>query len=308
MVVIPLTTDGPGMAVRLHVTAAQTGVAPATLVATPSFARPGEPVALEAKSVKPAASWQWDYDGDGTFDEEAAGSVYHAYDEGRYAVIARTRIDGRWVYAVAPLAEFGDPPITHSTNQVGEPRAITMVSARLATADDELVGTRHVLVADGDRVEVFDAKLALLRTLTGLSHPAGAAEDAAGRFYVADTGANRVVRFLPDGTVDATFADARSFRGAGTPLTAPAAVAAFEDSVSRSRRRGCRADCSATTCRDAKPALSGNAQPVSLLAIPAHASAWRDGRLWIARFGDVLASAIRNDSAAVMDIPMKNGG
>jgi hypothetical protein len=290
IVVVPLTTDGPGNAVRIDVTAAA-GAAPATLVASPTFARPNQAVALTASTSPSVPAWQWDYEGDGVFDEESTGSVSHAFAaEGRYLVTARTRVGSRWLYATAPVTVLGDPPVTHSTDQVSSPRAIAVVSAGLDTADDELAGTRHVLVADGDQVKVFDAKLSLLRTLTGLTRPAGIAEDAAGLIYVADTGADRIVRFLLDGSIDPGFGTGGSFRGPpDAPLSAPGPLAVFEDRLLVLDGAGRVRDCSQTACRDSLPALAGRTDAPTSLAIPASAGAFQDGSLWIALFGDTLA-------------------
>ncbi len=95
--------------------------------------------------------------------------------------------------------------VTH-TAQAVHPSLLALVTIGLPPAEEEFARTRFVLMADGDKVEVFDPKLNHLFTLGGLSQPTGLAGDSLGRIYVTDTGAGRVVRFLADGTPDPDFA------------------------------------------------------------------------------------------------------
>ncbi len=191
-------------AVELSVTGSQVNEIPATLIADPPSAEGATDISLKAYATRSVDTWQWDFEGDTTFDAESPTAT-HAYSEGLFQVIARTQVDGRWVYATAPLRIQPASAVTH-TASVLSPRAISVVPALATqiTAVDELARTRAVMVADGDVVKVFNAKLEPLTTLTGLSKPTGMAGDDQGRFYVADTGNNRVVRFSAAGQLEAT--------------------------------------------------------------------------------------------------------
>lgn len=95
-----------------------------------------------------------------------------------------------------------------------------------ASPDDPDAHVRAVVLADGDSVRILDARLREVRTLKGFAQPAGVAVDAQRRIYVADTGHNRVQRFLPDGTLDASFADQGSLTSVGGhALAAPTTLA-----------------------------------------------------------------------------------
>jgi hypothetical protein len=231
IVVLPfLASGGVGEAIRLKVTGKDTANVPATLIAQPGFGKPTLSVSFQAHASFPASEWQWDWEGDGVFDEQGQAPTHSYRDEGTFPVLARTKQAGRWTYAVTPVQVSNEPPVTHSA-QVNQPSLIVTVPYIDAQGDvsrpetDELAWTRYVLVADGDEVKVFDAKLALLTTLRGLSKPQGMSGDEEGRIYVADTGNDRIVRFLADGSVDASFGVQGSFRGnAVAPLKAPTSL------------------------------------------------------------------------------------
>lgn len=187
----------------VNVSGANTASAPITVVADPPFGNGPLSVKLSAFTGMGAAGWQWDFEGDGTFDSEEATPT-HSYPAGRYAPLARTKVDNRWVYGTAPLPVSVPGTVSHTNTTVGAPRAIAVT----ATA---------VLVADGDTVRVFSPTLEAGVTLTGLSAPSGVAGDALGRVYVSDTGHDAVKRFTAAGALDVTFADGGVLSGVSKP-------------------------------------------------------------------------------------------
>ncbi len=220
LLIIAFTSEGTAAAQADRSVNSSSVRTPATMVVSPSEGgRAPLRVTFEPHAATKVENWQWDYDGDGRFDEEGLVGK-HTYERaGSYLALARTRIDGQWVMAVAPIQVMGEDDITHQSTEVTSPRAVAVVPRKIdvmaayQTPDDVLGAsdptsfTQAVLVADGDVVKVFDAELKLVRTLTGLRAPEGAAQDPLGRTYVADTGNNRLVRFLADGTLDSSFGD-----------------------------------------------------------------------------------------------------
>lgn len=219
LLVIGLTKDGTAGAQADRTVNTNSLGTPATIVVSPAEGgRAPLTVTFEPHTAKKAPNWQWDYDGDGRFDEEKPTGRHEYTQPGSYLAFARTRMDDRWVWAVAPVQVMGEDNITHSSTAVTAPRAIVVVprtvppdmtykAPEVIAAADPMSFTRAVLVADGDVIKVFDPQLNLVRTLTGLKAPAGMAQDRLGRTYVADTGNDRVVRFDPNGALDPTFAD-----------------------------------------------------------------------------------------------------
>ena len=120
----------------------------------------------------------------------------------------------------------------------GSPRALAVVtdfaawsagltSDGLIAGGDETALTRAVLVSDGDEVKVYDAHLRPQKTLGGLSAPRGVAGDTQGRFYVADTGRDRLVRFTAEGVLDPSFGTAGAVSATvdGVAFRGPTALA-----------------------------------------------------------------------------------
>lgn len=204
---------------------------PATIVPSPAEGgRAPLTVSFEPHIFGKVDNWQWDYDGDGRFDEEKLTGKHTFEKPGSALVFARTRVNGRWVTAVVPVQVTGEDDITHQSTQVTMPRAISIVPRKIAgdvftfdaRAVDPMSLTQAVLVADGDVVKQFDPGLNLVRTFTGLKAPEGAAQDFLGRTYVSDTGNNRIVRFGADGQLDTTFGDGGVLTQLdGIPIAAP---------------------------------------------------------------------------------------
>jgi len=97
-------------------------------------------------------------------------------------------------------------------------------------ASDLYADTRFVFAVDGDDVRTFDAHLKPLFTLTGFSKPKGVTTDWSGRIYVADSGNNRLVRFLGDGQLDTSFGEQGYFKGtAELPLSNPRTIYALNE-------------------------------------------------------------------------------
>lgn len=237
VVVIAFTAEGKAGAQVTRTIQTARPVTPATVLASPSEGGQAPlTVTFEPHTSPPAANWQWDYDGDGRFDEESPTGK-HTYEKpGSYLAQARTMIDGRWVTAVTSVQASASDEVTHQSTAVSNPRGIVVIAkqfdpVRIFTTADALATeptayTESVLVFDGDVIKVFDAELNLVRTLEGFRAPAGAGKDFYGRLYVADTGNNRVLRFLPDGGLDPTFGDGGILAedSDGKPLVAPRSV------------------------------------------------------------------------------------
>ncbi len=236
---------------------------PATIVIDPAQPEPGQSARLRAATAQSTGlSWQWDFDGDGHFDAEAA-SASHSWDTGRYAVTARTRINDRWVSAFTTLTVGALPAVTASATAVGavarlfvipkyaEP-PFTLIDGELPA---EVKATRYVVTIAGDEVKVFDSKLAPLFSLPGLLAPSMVVGDDKGRLYVADTGHDRVARFLPSGTLDLDFAERGSFTGiADAVMKKPIALAVGPASAQIFLEGGAKVFC-ASIVRDATDIL-----------------------------------------------------
>ncbi len=234
LLIIALTPEGTAGAQADRSVKSTTIGTPATILVTPpEGGRASLTVSFEPHTYTKVDNWQWDYDGDGHFDEEKLTGKYTFDEPGSYVVFARTRMNGRWVTTVAPVQVMGDDDITDQSTAVTNPRAVIVVPRKVdpmmsyqagdaIEKSDPLSFTRAVLVADGDEVKEFDAHLKLVRTFIGLRAPEGAGQDFLGRTYVADTGNNRVVRFGADGLLDSSFADGGALTGVnGQPIVSP---------------------------------------------------------------------------------------
>lgn len=238
VVVMALTSEGkvgPTVTRRLQVERLWT---PATVTNSPSEGgRAPLTVSFEPHTDLAVLNWQWDYDGDGRFDEEGLTGKYTYREPGTYVVQARSLVDGQWVMAVTAVQVYADAEVTHQSSAVTNPRGIVIVprpfsvletfhpSDALATEDTAF--TKEVLVLDGDVIKVFDAQLNLVKTLeAGFRSPGGAAADPFGRLYVADTGNHRIVRLLESGALDTAFADAGSLTTTvhGAPFVSPGSL------------------------------------------------------------------------------------
>jgi hypothetical protein len=246
--VIPIPLGGArtpaGAAVQVGVESSNASSVPATLVATPPSGMMPLTTQLQAFSAGGTGDWQWDFDGDGVFDATApqGAKVAHTYAHpGEFTAMARRKVEGRWVYAVARISVAAEPQVLADA-PADNPRAIAldidyevwdeaeqrkeMFHDGGYPPDDPDAYVRAVVLADGDSVRVLDAKLHDVRRISGLSHPSGVAVDALSRIYVADTGNNRVQRFNPDGSLDTTFANQGSLTGTATQhFSAPTTIA-----------------------------------------------------------------------------------
>lgn len=216
------------------VTASDTAVVPATIVIDPPQPEPGKEVRLRAATATSASlKWHWDFDGDGAFDVETDSATHAWPSAGRYAVTARARINDQWVSAFSFVTVGSLPEATASANGIGAVSRLFVIpkfaeAAELLAHDTQWVGRtaiRFVVTIEGDAVKVYDAALAPLFTLPGLSKPSMVIGDPLGRLYVADTGHDRIVRFLPNGTLDPAFGTAGAFAGPpGLPFKAPVSL------------------------------------------------------------------------------------
>jgi PKD repeat protein len=240
--VLPMPLSGgrpdPTATISLTITGSNTASVPATIVATPALGPSPLTVSFTAYSATGGGDWQWDFNGDGTFAEEAPGyyTVKNTYSTpGQYFVVARQKQGKEWIYAKANVSAADASQVLASTTSVNSPAALAVVpdysgwstalQANNQPVSDDTALTRYVLVADGDNVDVFDARLNLLHTLNGLSQPQGVAGDEKGRVYVADTGNNRVVRFNSDGSMDSTFGTQGAITGpSDVPFNKPTSI------------------------------------------------------------------------------------
>lgn len=186
--------------IHRSVTASDVTSVPVTVVADPQQGKPGVAVRLRASIGTAAArTWQWDFDGDGTFDEESAEANHAWSNPGRYLVVARTQLDGAWVYGTTRFAVTADAAVLHSTHEVQSPSALRVFPINLRERP------QFVAAIDGQTVKVFDADLKLLRTLQGLTNPIDVFIDDEGRATILDPGANAIARFDVSGALDPTF-------------------------------------------------------------------------------------------------------
>lgn len=210
------------------VTASQTTVVPATIVIEPAQPKPGEKATLRATTgADLSTSFQWDFDGDGTFEAEGA-SVTHSWEPGRYLVVARTRVNDVWVSAVSKVTVGEAPKVLASAPLVNAPRCLSVLSERGEPPPGDVSERKfrapgqRIAVCDGDEVKVFDENLTPLFVLPGLSEPHDVTWDDEHRIYVVDTGHDRIVRFTQTGELDVSFKQGGEFKGtAELPLTRP---------------------------------------------------------------------------------------
>lgn len=233
LVLIPFGKGGSTYeAVTRTVTASDTATVPATLVVEPAQPEPGQSAKLRATTGSDlSTSFQWDFDGDGTFEAEGA-SVTHTWEApGRYLVIARTRVKDAWVSAVSNVTVDRAPKVLASA-PVQNPTRVRFLQTGFDS--DEVSATlpdggtyerRLVAVIDGDAIRVFSPSLEPRFTLTGLSGPRDVARDDEGGFLVADTGHDRLVRFTGSGALDTSFGTNGEYRGTPeAPLRQPMAL------------------------------------------------------------------------------------
>lgn len=212
---IPLAKGGNALAtVTRTVTASNTSVVPATLVVDPPQPEPGQQATLRATTgADTSTSFQWDFDGDGTFDAEGASVTHTWATQGRYHVVARTKVQDAWVSAVSKVVVDGAPKVLASApvqnpSKIRFLRATSFEKTDVVTLPDGGTFERDVVaVIDGDQIRIFSPALEPRFTLTGLSGPRGVARDREGGFLVADTGNARLVRFTGTGALDDAFAD-----------------------------------------------------------------------------------------------------
>jgi hypothetical protein len=228
--VIPFPAKEDGTAaiepIKLTLSVTNDSVAPATIVAKPEFGKAPLKVDLHAYG-EGTSDWQWDYESDGIFDESisASAGATHIYEKaGQHMVTARRQKGGKWVYAVASISVSGEAGVLAETS-VEAPSAVSVEfdwnrlremrraggTKEAVTDDAAFVG--RVLVLDGDALKIFDARLALLRTIRGFSQPQGVVSDHLGRIYVADSGRDQIVALTRDGARDPTFGTDGAFSG-----------------------------------------------------------------------------------------------
>jgi len=204
--VIPLSRElrplGP---ILRNITATDVDSIPAAVVAEPAQGKPGAAVRLRASTGTSAQrTWQWDFDGDGTFDEESA-EANHTWDKpGRYFVVARTQVDGDWVYGSTRFTVAADVGVLHSTHEVQNP-SLLEVFGNEDTGNSARMRPNFVVAIDGTVVKVFDRDLNLLRTLSGFTKPIDVAMNDGGHVYVLDVGAGAILAFDATGAVDLSF-------------------------------------------------------------------------------------------------------
>lgn len=233
---IPFSQGGTSyQAVTRTVTASQTTVVPATLVIEPAQPKPGEKATLRATTGADLSTpFQWDFDGDGTFEAEGA-SVTHSWEAGRYTVVARTKVNDVFVSAVSKVTVTAAPKVLLSASLTNAPRCIELlgspapglVKLGITSLPDggPIRSVSLIAVCDGDEVKVFDKDLVPQFVLTGLAQPHSVASDDEGNLYVADTGHDRIVRFTQTGELDPRFGQGGEFRGtAELPIKGPKSV------------------------------------------------------------------------------------
>lgn len=226
LTLIPVGKGGSTyQAVTRTVNASNTAVAPATLVVEPVTPQPGQEVTLRATTGEDlSTSFQWDFEGDGTFDAEGA-SVKHTWPAaGRFLVVARTKVKDEWVSAVSLVVVDAAAKVLASA-PVDHPTRIFFLSVDSYAQDETVtVGANTVprdlvAVVDGDLVRVFNPDLTPRFTLSGLSQPSGVARTRRGGLLVADTGHDRLVAFTATGELDTAFAVGGEYKALRRPVS-----------------------------------------------------------------------------------------
>lgn len=214
LVLTPIAKGGASFVARtFHVTASETDSVPAVVVVAPAQPAPGEEATLRATTgADLSTSFQWDFDGDGTFEAEGA-EVKHTWPEaGVFLVVARVEREGTWVSAATRVVVGAMPAAKATVSVPGASRVFAFPpgSFHQAEWEAELDGgtldqPAMVAVIAGDSVQLFDADLQPRFTLSGLSQPSAITQDHLGNLYVADTGHDRIVRFTKTGMLDPGF-------------------------------------------------------------------------------------------------------
>lgn len=212
-----------------NVTATDVTSIPATVVAEPEQGKPASAVRLRASTgTATQRTWQWDFDGDGTFDEEIAEAHHTWADPGRYLVVARTQVEGAWVYGSTRFTVASEAAVLHSTHEVTNPTWLR-VFGNEDTPNVDRARPNFVVAIDGAQVKIFDADLHLLRTLSGLTKPAGVLIDAAGRALVLDVGADALIRYDATGAPDTSFGTNGRITGSTPGVLSAAQSISFMD-------------------------------------------------------------------------------
>jgi len=207
LTVLPFLEGGAvAQAVERKVTGTDVKTIPATVVADPPQATPGTSVKFRASTGDDAEhTWQWDFDGDGVFDDESTAPSHTFDNPGRFAVMARTKVGDAWVYGFTAYTVGKDPKVLLSTTEVTRPTRLALFT-KGDVGFSESKQPDVVAAVDGDAVRVFDGALKPKFVISGLSAPKDVDFDDDGRIYVLESGADRISRYLPDGTLDASFA------------------------------------------------------------------------------------------------------
>ena len=207
---------------------------PATLIATPPAGAPGVGVIFKAYPASAKRlTWQWDFEGDGVFDTESETATHRFEEAGLYTVVARARENEAWLYATTQVLVGKEPVVTDSV-AVDNPSLISVAAWKKGGPEegDSYSGTRFVMVAEADRVQVFDPHLKPIATLSGLKKPNGMDTDDDDRIYVADSGNNRILRYLVTGELDLSFGTQGVFTGVkGLVLDNPRSVVGLSDGI-----------------------------------------------------------------------------
>jgi PKD domain len=204
--VIPLSREmRPLNPILRNITATDVDSIPATVVAEPAQGKPGAAVRLRASTGTSAQrTWQWDFDGDGTFDEESV-EANHTWDKpGRYFVVARTQVDGAWAYGSTRFTVTADVGVLHSTHEVQNP-SLVAVFGNEESGNSERMRPNFVVAIDGTAVKIFDRDLNALRTLSGFTKPVDVIMNDDGGIVVLDVGVDALLGFDATGAVDSTF-------------------------------------------------------------------------------------------------------
>ncbi len=204
LVVAPLPLDGSKpTGITLHVTGKDITTVPMTAAATPAGGNAPLQVEWRAAAASGSPSYQWDFDGDGVFDAEGNPAKTRYAQPGQYWAMARAKIDSRWVYAVGRIAVAQDPQVTHEASIGDHARLLTVVDREEKRGDDEFSANTGVMVVTDRGIELFDAKLNPIRTLTPPGPVRGLAGDGSGRVWVALD--HQVIRYRADGTLDTAY-------------------------------------------------------------------------------------------------------